>query len=302
MQTDKQQKTFALVGRLYTPSVMQSLAKIADFLHGAGHIAIYEEETAENAETPGLTRMPLDELGKTVDAAIVVGGDGTMLGISRRLAPYGVPMIGINHGRLGFMADIPLDRMIPVLSDMLEGRYETEQRSLLEGVILREEQTIHRAKAFNDIVVSRGAGSGMIELCVEVDGHFMYSQRSDGLVISTPTGSTAYSLSVGGPLLHPNLDGIVMAAIAPHALSNRPIVVPDTSEIMIEIVDARFPSINFDSQSFASVHNGDKILIRRSKCSVTFLHPKGWSYYDTLRDKLHWNESARSTASVDWGY
>ena len=302
MQKDKKQKIFALIGRLYTPSVMQSLAKIADFLHGAGHIGIYEEETAENAETSGLTKMSLEELGKTVDAAIVVGGDGTMLGVSRRLAPYGVPMIGINHGRLGFMADIPLDRMIPVLSDMLEGRFETEQRSLLDGVILREEQTIHRAIAFNDIVVSRGAGSGMIELCVEVDGHFMYSQRSDGLVISTPTGSTAYSLSVGGPLLHPNLDGIVMAAIAPHALSNRPIVVPDTSEIMIEIVDARFPSINFDSQSFASVHNGDKILIRRSKCSVTFLHPKGWSYYDTLRDKLHWNESTRSANSVDWGY
>jgi NAD+ kinase len=302
MQSDKKQKHFALVGRLYTPSVMQSLAKIADFLHGVGHVAVYEAETAQNATTPGLPSMTLDELGKTVDAAIVVGGDGTMLGISRRLAPYGVPMIGINHGRLGFMADIPLDRMIPVLTDILEGKYESEQRSLLDGVILREEQTIHRAIAFNDIVVSRGAGSGMIELCVEVDGHFMYSQRSDGLIISTPTGSTAYSLSAGGPLLHPNLDGIVMAAIAPHALSNRPIVVPDSSEIMIEIVDSRFPSINFDSQSFASVHNGDKILIRRSKCVVTFIHPQGWSYYDTLRDKLHWNESKRTRTPSDWGY
>ena len=244
--------------------------------------------------------MSLEEIGLNVDAAIVVGGDGTMLGISRRLAPYGVPMIGINHGRLGFMADIPLDRMIPVLSDILEGKFETEQRSLLDGVILREEQAIHRSIAFNDIVVSRGAGSGMIELSVEVDGHFMYSQRSDGLVISTPTGSTAYSLSVGGPLLHPNLDGIVMAAIAPHALSNRPIVVPDTSEILIEIVDSRFPSINFDSQSFASVHNGDRILIRRSKCVVTFIHPRGWSYYDTLRDKLHWNETTRARAQGEW--
>ena len=294
MQLEKKQQTFALIGRLYAPSVMQSLAKIADFLHGVGHFAVYEEETAQNAGIPGLTSMPLDELGTTVAAAIVVGGDGTMLGMARRLAPYGVPLIGINHGRLGFMADIPLESMIPVLSDILDGKYESEHRTLLDGVILREGQTIHRAMAFNDIVISRGAGSGMIELSVEVDRHFMYSQRSDGLIIATPTGSTAYSLSAGGPLLHPNLGGIVLAAIAPHALSNRPIVVPDSSEILIEIVDARFPSINFDSQSFASVHNGDCLLIRRSKSVVTFIHPKGWSYYDTLREKLGWNEGQRN--------
>ena len=301
MQLEKKQQTFALIGRRYTPSVMQSLATIADFLRGSGHIAIYDEETAQNGAGADLKVMPLDELAKIATAAIVVGGDGTMLGIGRRLAPYDVPLIGINHGRLGFMADIPLDRMIPVLSDILEGKFVAERRSLLDGVILREEQTIHRAMAFNDIVVSRGAGSGMIELSVEVDGHFMYSQRSDGLIISTPTGSTAYSLSAGGPLLHPNLSGIVLAAIAPHALSNRPIVVPDSSEILIEIVDARFPSINFDSQSFASVHNGDCLLIRRSKCAVTFIHPQGWSYYNTLREKLGWNESAPANQS-DSGY
>lgn len=290
MQPDKKEQTFALIGRRFTPSVMQSLAKIADFLQGAGHIAIYEDETAQNAAAPGLRSMPLDELGKIATAAIVVGGDGTMLGIARRMAAYGVPLIGINHGRLGFMADIPLDQMIPVLSNMLEGKFVTERRILLDGAILREEQTIHRALALNDIVITRGAGSGMIELSVEVDGHFMYSQRSDGLIISTPTGSTAYSLSAGGPLLHPNLGGFVLAAIAPHALSNRPIVVPDSSEILIEIVDARFPSINFDSQSFASVQNGDCLVIRRSRCEATFIHPKGWSYYDTLRNKLGWNE------------
>ncbi|MBS1169162.1 MAG: nadK [Burkholderiaceae bacterium] len=294
--------TFALVGRRYTSSVMQSLAKIADFLQGTGHHVAYESETAENAAPLSLPVMPLDEIGKTADAAIVVGGDGTMLGIARQLAPYGVPLIGINHGRLGFMADIPLDRMIPVLSDILEGKFQSEKRSLLEGTIYRDDEKIHQAIAFNDIVVSRGAGAGMIELCVTVDGHFMYSQRSDGLVIATPTGSTAYALSVGGPLLHPNLDGIVLAAIAPHALSNRPIVVPDKSEIMVEIVEARFPTINFDSQSFASVSDGDRIVIRRSKYSATFLHPRGWSYYDTLRDKLHWNQGRSARQPIDWGY
>jgi NAD+ kinase len=294
MQPNKKQQTFALISRRYTPSVLQSLATIADFLQGAGHIAIYEEETAQNSGLSSLKSMSLDELGKIAVAAIVVGGDGTMLGIGRRLAPYNVPLIGINHGRLGFMADIPLDRMIPVLSDMLDGQFVSEKRTLLDGAILRDQQTIHRAMAFNDIVISRGAGSGMIELSVEVDGHFMYSQRSDGLIISTPTGSTAYALSAGGPLLHPSLAGIGLAAIAPHALSNRPIVVPDSSEILIEIVDARFPTINFDSQSFASVHNGDSLLVRRSKCEVTFIHPKGWSYYNTLREKLGWHEGGHA--------
>ncbi len=298
MQPDKKPQTFALIGRRDTPSVAQSLIKVADFLHGAGHIAIFDEETAQSSGMQGLHAMPLEDLAQVAAAAIVIGGDGTMLGIARKLAPFGVPLIGINHGRLGFMADIPLDNMLPVLSDILEGKFVMELRTLLDGVIMREGQPIHRAIAFNDIVISRGAGSGMIELSVEVDGHFMYSQRSDGMVISTPTGSTAYSLSVGGPLLHPNLDGIVMAAIAPHALSNRPIVVPDSSEILIEIVDARFPSINFDSQSFASVHNGDCLLIRRSKCSVTFIHPKGWSYYNTVRQKLGWNEGQRPSTPV----
>ncbi len=293
---------FALIGRLNTPAVTQPLATLADFLLGAGHLVAYEEETANGIVTDGITTMTLDEIGKQADAAIVVGGDGTMLGIARSLAPYGVPLIGINHGRLGFMADISLDQMIPVLSAILEGKFQSERRSLLEGTIFREHQKVHQATALNDVVISRGSGSGMMELCVMVDDHFMYSQRSDGLIISTPTGSTAYSLSAGGPLLHPNLDGIVLAAIAPHALSNRPIVVPDKSEIMVEIVDAQNPTINFDSQSFASVKVGDRLVIRRSKCFVTFLHPRGWSYYDTLREKLHWNEGKGKRVPVNWGY
>lgn len=294
--------TFALVGRLYASSVLQSLSKIADFLHGAGHNVVYESETAKNVLVPGAPSAELGEIGKTADAVIVVGGDGTMLGIARRLAPYGVPLIGINHGRLGFMTDIPIDRMIPVLSDIIEGKFQSEQRSLLEGTVYRDDEKVHTAIAFNDVVISRGSGSGMIELCVSVDGHFMYNQRSDGLVIATPTGSTAYSLSVGGPLLHPNLGGIVLAAIAPHSLSNRPIVIPDSSEIMVEIVESRLPTLNFDSQSFAAVKNGDRIVIRRSKCSATFLHPRGWSYYDTLREKLGWNEGQRTRTPIDWGY
>jgi NAD+ kinase len=283
-------KTIALVGKLNATGILQSLAEIADFLDDAGHTVVIESDTARNVELEGFAAMTPAEIGQHAAAAIVVGGDGTMLGIARQLAPYNVPLIGINQGRLGFMTDIPLDRMIPVLADMLEGKFESERRSLLEGSVVRDGETIFSALAFNDVVVSRGAGSGMAELCVVVDGHFMYNQRSDGLIISTPTGSTAYALSAGGPLLHPNLGGLVLVPIAPHALSNRPIVLPDSCRIAIEVKGGRDISVNFDMQTFASLLHRDRILIQRSRHSVVFLHPKGWNYYDTLREKLHWNE------------
>ena len=161
---------------------------------------------------------------------------------------------------------------------------------MLEGRVIRKGEGVFFGLALNDIVVARGAGAGMVELRVEVDDHFMYHQRSDGMILSTPTGSTAYSLSAGGPLLHPTLNGIVLVPIAPHSLSNRPIVVPDTSEIKIEVMGGRNTSLNFDMQAFASLEHHDLISIKRSPHAVTFLHPLGWSYYDTLREKLHWNE------------
>ncbi|MDO8178242.1 MAG: NAD kinase [Undibacterium sp.] len=283
-------KTIALVGKYNAPGITESILELAEFLELAGHTVIFESETALNMELQGFNVMAVPDIGKCADAAIVVGGDGTMLGIARQLAPYDVPLIGINQGRLGFITDIPLDRMIPSITEMLDGKYVSEKRSLLQAIVVRDGNQIFSGMAFNDIVVSRGAGSGMVELSVNVDNHFMYNQRSDGLIVSTPTGSTAYALSAGGPLLHPNLSGIVMVPIAPHALSNRPIVLPDSSEICIEIVAGRDISVNFDMQSFASLLYQDRIIINRSSHTVTFLHPEGWNYYDTLREKLHWNE------------
>lgn len=283
-------KTIAIVGKHLAVGIEQSLTDLAAFLESAGRTVVFEAETARNVGLKGCRAMTPAEIGGHADAAVVVGGDGTMLGIARQLAPYGVPLIGINQGRLGFMTDIPLDRMMSLLGEMLDGKLESEQRSMLEGSVLRDGQSIFRAVAFNDVVVSRGAGSGMVELHVEVDGHFMYNQRSDGLIVATPTGSTAYALSAGGPLLHPTLRGIGLVPIAPHALSNRPIVVPDSSEIMIEVIGGRDISVNFDMQSLARLQHHDRILIRRSADAITFLHPQGWSYYHTLREKLHWNE------------
>lgn len=283
-------KTVAIVGKYLAAGIAQSLSELVAFLERRGCTVVLESETAQNISLEGVAAMTPAQIGEHADVAIVLGGDGTMLGIARQLAAFNIPLIGINQGRLGFMTDIPLDRMLPALAEILDGKAESEQRSLLEGVVVRDGSTIFKALAFNDVVVSRGAGSGMVELRVEVDGHFMYNQRSDGLIVATPTGSTAYALSAGGPLLHPSLRGIGLVPIAPHALSNRPIVVPDSSQIVIEVIGGRDISVNFDMQSLASLQHHDRILVQRSGYTITFLHPLGWSYYDTLREKLHWNE------------
>ncbi|MEN9867482.1 MAG: hypothetical protein RL748_3072 [Pseudomonadota bacterium] len=287
-------KTIALVGRQHTPGIEHSLTQIVDFLQENGHTVIFEIETAQNEAlktmVKGVAAMTPTDIGLHADVAIVLGGDGTMLGIARLLAPFDVPLIGINHGNLGFITDISRSQMMPVLAEILAGNYKSERRGMLEGRVIRRGAAVFFGLALNDIVVARGAGAGMVELRVEVEDHFMYHQRSDGMIVSTPTGSTAYSLSAGGPLLHPTLNGIVLVPIAPHSLSNRPIVVPDGSEIKIEVMGGRNTSLNFDMQSFASLEQHDLISIKRSPHTVTFLHPLGWSYYDTLREKLHWNE------------
>ena len=288
--TPAPQHTIALVVRPNTVGIETAVGGIVAYLQGAGYRVVFEDDTAAHLGMAGIEAMSVPRIGELACAAIVMGGDGTMLGFARQIAPYDVPLIGINQGRLGFMTDIPIERMIPVLGEILGGKTKAEKRTLLEGRVLRDGATIASGLAVNDVVVARGAGAGMAELRVTVDGHFMYNQRSDGLIIATPTGSTAYALSAGGPLLHPSLSGIVLVPIAPHALSNRPIVVPDSSRIVIEIVSGRDVSVNFDMQTFASLAHGDQVIISRSPNCITFLHPEGWSYYDTLRAKLHWNE------------
>ncbi len=284
------QQTIALVVRHNSVGIEEPVGGIVEFLQGEGYRVVIEAETATHIAFRGVEAMSVADIGQQAAMAVVMGGDGTMLGFARQIAPYQVPLIGINQGRLGFMTDIPFDRMIPVLGEILRGQAKSEKRTLLAGRVMRAGDVIETGLAVNDVVVSRGAGAGMAELKVTVDGNFMYNQRSDGLIIATPTGSTAYSLSAGGPLLHPSLSGIVLVPIAPHALSNRPIVVADSSQIVIEIVSGRDISVNFDMQTFASLMQGDQIVIERSPNAVTFLHPLGWSYYDTLREKLHWNE------------
>jgi len=272
------------------PSTRLTLESIAQFLHAQNCEVVLEHDTAANTGLTGYPVMDVEGIGKYCDLALVVGGDGTMLGYSRQLAQYQVPLIGINQGRLGFITDIPLNAFADTLQAMLHGEYEEDNRAMMHAKVWRDGHCVFDALALNDVVVNRGATSGMVEMRVEVDGHFVANQRADGLIIATPTGSTAYSLSAGGPLLHPSLPAWVMVPIAPHTLSNRPIVLTDPGEIVIDLVAGRDASANFDMQSLASLLIGDRITVRRSQHRARFLHPKGWSYFDTLRKKLHWNE------------
>ncbi len=285
-------RTHATVSGAALDSSRKVLDDVAHFLARMGCDVVLDQATAQLTGLHGFSELPLDEIGKQCDLGIAIGGDGTMLGVGRQMACHGLPLIGINQGRLGFITDIPLKDYATLLPPMLQGRYQTDLRSLMHARVQRDGHCVFDALAMNDVVVYRGGTAGMMEMRVEVDGHFVANQRADGLIIATPTGSTAYSLSVGGSLLHPALGGWIMAPIAPHTLSNRPIVLPDSCEVGIEIVSGRYASANFDMQSLASLMIGDRITVRRSQHQVRFLHPEGWNYFDTLRKKMHWNEGA----------
>lgn len=273
-------------------SSRRALDDVAQFLTRQGCEVVLDKETALHTGLNRYAFLEMDDIGAQCDLGLVIGGDGTMLGIGRQMARHGLPLMGINQGRLGFITDIPLQSYQDMLLPMLQGHYQTEDRSLLQAEVVRDQRSVFSALAMNDVVVNRGGSSGMVELRVEVNGHFVSNQRADGLIISTPTGSTAYALSVGGPLMHPAIGGWVMAPIAPHTLSNRPIVLPESCEISIEIVSGRYVSANFDMQSLADLILGDRILVKRSEHKVRFLHPADWNYFDTLRQKMHWNEGA----------
>ena len=286
----------ALVGKHQIESDAQSVAAarelietIGTFLREQGCDVQLLDHTAALTGTRMFPVTDIDGIGAHCELCVVVGGDGSMLSVSRQLARFGTPLIGINQGRLGFITDIPLDSYRSVLPAMLTGAYEEDRRTLMQARVMRGDACIFDAPAMNDVVVNRGATAGMVDLRVEIDDRLVANYRADGIIVSTPTGSTAYSLSAGGPLLHPLLQGWALVPISPHTLSNRPIVLPGPSSIAIAIVGGREVSANFDMQSITALQHGDRIEVTRSNHAARFLHPKGWSYFDTLREKLHWN-------------
>lgn len=286
-------KSVALVGRHQDTGLDAPLRSLVHTLHSAGRKVMIEAATARNT---GITEYPIadwNQIGESADLAIIMGGDGTMLGVARELAHYHVPLVGINHGRLGFITDIPLENATDALSSVLEGNYEIEERSLLWGRVIRGEDTLFSGMALNDVVINRAGRGGMIELRVELDGVFMQSQRADGLIVATPTGSTAYALSANGPIVDTRLNAIVLVPVAPQTLSNRPIVIPDSGLLSITITALgrveSGASVHFDMQTWSDCQPGDRIEVRRAEDRVQFVHPRGYSFFSTLRRKLHWN-------------
>ena len=286
-------KTVAIVAKPDGHGVKAPLNSLIGLLKLRGMTVRLDVRTAEFATEPPdkvTPRDSLDELIEGADLAIAVGGDGTMLGVARVVARHGVPLVGINLGHLGFLTDISAEVAADALSDLLDGKFNEEQRILLEAEIIRDNKAIFRSVALNDVVVSRGAMGTMIEFAVEVNGEFVYSARADGLIIATPTGSTAYALSSGGPILQPGLPAISLVPISPHTLSNRPIAISSNSEVRVKLLRGLNARVNFDVQSYFDPATDDVVSVRAHPKPLRLLHPPGYSYFAMLRTKLHWNE------------
>ncbi len=284
-------KTVALIGRYNTADIADSLLGLAGLLQQRGCAVLIEKETAANIGKNGFCVADYPAIGAKADLAIVLGGDGSMLSAARHLAAHGVPLVGVNQGRLGFMTDIAFSQMPETIEVLLSGDYTVEERTMLEARVLRGDQEIFSTQALNDIVVNKGATGRMIEFLVYIDGQFVYDLRSDGIIVTTPTGSTAYALSSNGPILQPSVPGIALVPVCPHTLSNRPITVSDQCVIEITIKQRAIgASLHFDGQPHSELVVGDKLIVRRAAHSIRFVHPPGYSYYAMLREKLHWSE------------
>ena len=287
-------RTIALIGKYKSPEIAESLMTLAEFLKSRGVDVLVEEGTADLVGADGFPVVSYASIGERADLAIVLGGDGSMLTAARRLAESGVPLVGVNQGRLGFMTDLARDDMLDGMADLLEGKFKGEQRFLLDATVRRGAAVLFQTQALNDVVVNKGDLGRMIEFAVSIDGEFIYNQRSDGLIIATPTGSTAYALSANGPILHPSVPGIALVPLCPHALSNRPITVSDDSHIEIFLHAPHRARVHADGQEKFELEAGDHVSVARSGRSIRFLHPLGYSYFAMLREKLHWSETPRS--------
>ncbi|MEW6562144.1 MAG: NAD kinase [Pseudomonadota bacterium] len=284
-------QTVALIGKYKTPEIAEPFLRLAEFLTQKGMSVVVDALTAEHLDLSAYRVMSLEEIGQSADLAVVLGGDGTMLNIARTLAPCKVPLVGVNQGRLGFLTDLSIENVRRSIAAMLNGEFVTEQRMLLTGRVERDGNEVFAAQAFNEVVLHRGNISSMIEFEVRIDREYLYRQRADGLIVSTPTGSTAYALSAGGPILHPALEVISLVPVCPHALSNRPIVVRGSSEIEILLHRIDDLRVRYDSHSWFDLRKGDKLVVKRHPDPVCLLHPVGHSYYHTLREKLLWNKT-----------
>ncbi len=286
-------KKIGLIGRGRHESSVETLQSLLHLLQARKLEVSVEPRLAKLLDGQAFRQAGRDEIGQHCDLVIVVGGDGSMLSAARTMAGYEVPVLGVNRGRLGFLTDISPDEIDVKVAEVLDGHYDREHRFLLDVVVMRDGEVVGRADALNDAVVNSGTSAQMIEFELYINDVFVYRQRADGLIISTPTGSTAYSLSGGGPIMHPALDAIVLVPMFPHTLTSRPIVVDGASEIRIEIAGSNrtHPPVTCDGQVTMSARPGDSVHVYKKPHKLILIHPLEHSFYASCRDKLGWSNS-----------
>lgn len=295
-----QRALIAIFGRPQTPSLRAHFEAVIDCIQRTlpGVEIGLEQEAARGNDLengPGIRLESLAQLAQDASLALVLGGDGTLIGVARHMAPYQVPVIGINLGRLGFMTDLSIEALETELPPLLRGDGDLEARNMLKVTVLRRAlpsgdwEAVFSAVALNDTVISRGSISRMTELEVFVDGSYMQTLRADGLIVSTPTGSTAYALSASGSILHPRLKGVILVPVAPQALASRPVVLPQDTTVTVLVNDGAGTELHCDMQAMTSLEDGDQILVETAPDPVLLLHPKGHDYFSVLRRKLHWS-------------
>ncbi|MDP3877281.1 MAG: NAD(+) kinase [Methylobacter sp.] len=284
-------KTIGIIGKPSDPGIAATLTALHVFLTQHQYTVIVAKDSAGFIDHPAVNVCAIDTLGQHCDLVIAVGGDGTFLAAARAIVAYDIPLIGINLGRLGFLVDISPDELSDKLLYILQGHYTEEKRHLLRTKIIRDGQVIHEETAVNEVVIHRWVTPSMIEIITKIDNVFLNSQRSDGLIVSTPTGSTAYSLSAGGPILHPALNALVLVPLNPHTLSNRPIVINDSAEIEISFCQTKQINalVTCDHIEIPEVLISDKILIKKEPKPIRILHPEGHDFFYILRHKLNWS-------------
>ena len=284
-------RNIGLIGRLGSDRVVDTLQRLKRFLIDSGYTVILEDTVADLLPGDDLQVCSRKMMGEICDLVIVVGGDGSLLGAARALCRYNVPVLGVNRGGLGFLTDISPDELEARVGEVLAGHYMSENRFLLDAFVRRDNEQLGSSEALNEVVLHPGKSARMIEFELYVDGQFVYSQKSDGLIVATPTGSTAYALSAGGPIMHPKLDAIVLVPMSPHTLSSRPIVVDAGSELKIVISKQSgiYPQISCDGQVHVACAPGDSISIRKKPQKLRLIHPLDHNFYAICRSKLGWS-------------
>ncbi len=285
--------TIGLMGRESDPVVAQVAAKAVDFLSAARVKVLVDAGLKLTSSAPGVQTVSRAELAAQADLIIVVGGDGTLLKAANAIAARPVPLVGVNLGRLGFLTDITPERLQEDLAAILKGEFSREERLQLDSCLQRAGGKQGCSTALNDVVVQKSDGGRLIEFETHVDGHFVCAHRADGIVVATPTGSTAYALSGGGPILHPAMDAILLVPICPHTLGDRPIVVAGGSKIEIVLTHSHGgkAQITWDGQRAEPIAVGERVELKRAEQRITFIHPRGYDYYKILRTKLHWGRT-----------